>query len=168
MEQEREKGGVGSNFKEELGDGDDISELRLDQDAEGGGGGGEQEARTVTVTRIKPVGEGKAGVGVGVQGEGVRQGERAQTRTGKERDYCTPEVRRRVEEWIADCEREGCKGFVKRVRGGSGENSSGCRSCGDGDGNENMNEGAVRVRGGSLAPGWREWGRGWGAYKFMS
>jgi hypothetical protein len=158
-----EEGRMGSKFKEEFGD--DVSELRLDRDAEGGGG--EREARVVTVTRVQPVGE----VAVGVQCEMARQGERAQRWRGRGRDYCTPEERRRVEGWIAGCERAGCRGFVKRVRGatgGSGENSSGGHSSGDGDGSETVDEGIVRVRGGGLAPGWPEWGRGWGAYKFMS
>jgi hypothetical protein len=124
----------------------------------------------VTVTRIQPVGEAVAGV----QGERRRQGERTQWWRGKGRDYCTPEARRRVEGWIAGCERAGCRGFVKRVRGGSGvsggsgENSSGGHSSGDGGENEKRDEGNVRLRGGGLAPGWPEWGRGWGAYKFMS
>ncbi|PMD12580.1 hypothetical protein NA56DRAFT_712983 [Hyaloscypha hepaticicola] len=130
--------GVGRNFKEELGD--DISELRLDGDAEGDNGKCEQEAREVTVTRIQPLVE----VAAGVQGEGARQGESLQRGRGKGRNYCTPEVRRRVEEWIAGCEREGCKGFVKSVRTseGSGENSSRGQSSGDGDGNEKRDEGA--------------------------
>jgi hypothetical protein len=152
---------VGSKFKEEFGD--DVSELRLDKDAEGGDG--EREARVLTVTRIQPVGE----VAAGVQGERARQGE--WTQRWKGRDYCTPEARRRVEAWIDGCERAGCRGFVKRVReatGGSGENSGGGHSSGNGGENENKDEGTVRLRGGGLAPGWPEWGRGWGAYKFMS
>lgn len=160
---EGEEGVVGRKGKEELRD-DDISELRLDKDTEDGKG--EQEAKVVTVTRVQPV-------AAEVQGEAARQGdnENMQRGKGRRRDYCTPEVRRRVEEWIAGCEREGCKGFVKSVRRtseGSGENSSRGQSSGDGDGNEKRDEGAVRVRGGGLAPGWPEWGRGWGAYKFMS
>jgi hypothetical protein len=154
---------VGSKFKEEFRD--DVSELRLDRDAEGGRG--EKEARVVTVTRIQPVGV----VAAGVQGERARQVERAQRWMGRGRDYCTLEERRRVEGWIAGCERAGCRGFVRRVRlatGGSGENSSGGHSSGDGGDNDNRDEGAVRLRGGGLAPGWPEWGRGWGAYKFMS
>jgi len=158
-----EERGLGSKFKEEFGD--DVSELRLDKEVEGGRG--EQEARVVTVTRVQPVGE----VAVGVQCERARQEERAQRWRGRGRDYCTPEERRRVEGWIAGCERAGCRGVVRRVRGAtgrSGENSSGGHSSGDGGENENKAEGAVRVRGGDLAPGWPEWGRGWGAYKFMS
>ncbi len=158
----REEEVMGTKFKEEFGD--DISELRLDGDPEGGGGG-EQEAKIVTGARIQPVSETAAEMED--QGEDRRQGWRVRTRGGKGRDYCTSEERRRVEEWIAGCERADCKGFVKTLRGGSGGDSSGGHSSADGDGNENKIESGVRVRGGCLAPGWRELGSGWGANKFM-
>ncbi|KAE9367023.1 hypothetical protein N431DRAFT_445706 [Stipitochalara longipes BDJ] len=78
----------------------------------------------------------------------------------RERDCCTSEERRRIDEWIAACETARCKGFVKRIKGRTEVNERA------GNIGEVNSEERVSVRGGGNL-GWPEWGLGWGAQNFM-
>ena len=135
-----------------LDDEDDISELELD------GGVPVGIRHGVELERIVVERE-RVDVGVEERAKALEDAWRWRGRSRRGRDYCTPEERKIVEEWIAACERARCPGFVKCVRASP-------------DGSERVEdasqaEGEVHVRGGERA-GWPEWGLAWGSASFMN
>lgn len=173
---QQEKGSTGEN-RGEFGDGgegaDDMSELGLNEDD---WKASTMQAMGIATDRREEV-QTQPGVEEDVEGpmdmfpqrrrqemeprhecevghEGGREMGLRRWRGERERDCCTPGERRRVEEWIAGCERAGCVGF-KDIRG--------ARDMEDRFEHEDTeDEGVVHVRGGS-GGGWAEWGAGWGA-----
>jgi len=141
-----------SSCPKTLDDEDEISDLDLDLDGCVGvmQQGIQQELKIVEKGSVKVV-------GVGADGHGNGRGWRLR----RHRDYCTPLERRRIEKWIAACERARCKGFVKRFRGRNEGDERGSNT------GEAQAEEEVNVRGGGGKPGWPEWGLGWGASRFV-
>jgi hypothetical protein len=147
-----------SSFREHFDD--NISDLALDD--------ADREGRNGVHIQLTGEGEVKNGRRAGDENRHVGEVEaktRCWRRGSRERDCCTPEETRVVEEWITGCEGAKCKGFVKRVRE-RGESNERFEDAGE---DEGEGEGEVNVRGGERGRNWwPEWGASWEAYRFMS